>query len=94
MATNMRTYAKPDAHSHCRTRRFLFAADSAAASTDEQIDGAADCTLAACGPQPSKLALLKQLRRQCVFRKGDAAKAAKWQAPKPKPKGILRYAST
>jgi hypothetical protein len=42
--------------------------------TDEQIDGAADCTPAACGPNPAKLALLKQLRRQCVFRKTDTSR--------------------
>jgi len=42
--------------------------------TDDQINGAADCTPAACGSQPTKLALLRQLRRQCVYRRSDATK--------------------
>jgi hypothetical protein len=43
--------------------------------TDEQIDGAADCAPATCGrSSPTKLDLLKQLRRQCVFRKSDASR--------------------
>jgi hypothetical protein len=49
------------------------------AYTDEQINGAADCTPASCGRRPSKLELLKQLRRQCVYRKADAAKASKFR---------------
>jgi hypothetical protein len=53
--------------------------------TGAEIDGAADTTPAACGQSPTKLALLNQLRRQCVYRKQDAAKIFKPKPTKPKP---------
>jgi hypothetical protein len=49
--------------------------------TDEQINAAIDCTLAACPTSPTKVQILQQLKRQCVYRKGDDAKAAKRQPP-------------
>jgi hypothetical protein len=70
-------------------------ADLRKAYTDEWIDGAADCTLSAMGSNRNKVQIVTQLRRQCVFRKDDAAKATKWQPAKPTlTKGTSRYAST
>ncbi len=52
------------------------------AFTDAQIDGALDCTLSAMGANRNPAQIVAQVRRQCVYRKADAAKG---QKPKPKP---------
>ena len=54
-----------------------FRAELRSTFTDEQIDSALDCTLAAMGSNRNKAAILQQVRRQCVFRRADAAKAQK-----------------
>lgn len=44
--------------------------------TDEQINAAIDCTLAAMGADRNRVRIMQQIRRQCVFRKSDADKGA------------------
>jgi hypothetical protein len=51
------------------------------AFTDAQIDGALDCTLSAMGSNRNPVQIVTQVRRQCVYRKADAAKGQKPARP-------------
>lgn len=46
------------------------------AFTDEVINAGIACTLAAMGTDRNKVRIMQQIRRQCVYRKQDAAKVA------------------
>ncbi len=46
------------------------------AFTDEQIDGALDCTLAPMGTNRNKVQILAQLRRQCTFKRENDKRPA------------------
>jgi hypothetical protein len=45
-----------------------YRADLQQAFTDEQINAALDCTLAAMGTDRNKVRIMQQIRRQCVYR--------------------------
>ena len=51
------------------------------AFTDAEIDGALDCTLSAMGSNRNPVQIVAQVRRQCVYRKSDAAKGQKPAKP-------------